>query len=286
VGPRRADGFHELSTVYHAIGLCEQVTAVAASGLSLTLTGPEAAGLAADGSNLAWQAAALLAEHAGRHPDVHLTVCKQVPVAAGLAGGSADAAATLLACDRLWQLDTPADELAALAARLGSDVAFCLLGRTALGTGRGEHVTAVPVAAGSHWVIAAARLQLDTPAVYRELDRLRAAGEAAAPIGSPDALIAALATAGPASWAGLLGNDLQAASLSLAPELEETLATGRTAGALAAMVSGSGPTCVFLAADAAAATRLAAELNAAGGCRFALAVTGDVAVDVRPTPSQ
>ena len=283
VGGVRADGFHELVTVFHAVGLLERVTARPAAGLALQLTGPERTGLAADHTNLAWRAATLLAAHAGRAPDVHLTVHKRVPVAAGLAGGSADAAATLLACDRLWRLETPHAELAAVAAELGSDVPFCLQGGTAVGTGRGDRLRPVAVHGHPHWVLAAARSQLATPSVYGELDRMRAAGEAGTSLGTPDALLDALRCGAPADWAPLLGNDLQAAALSLAPELGATLRAGLAAGALAGLVSGSGPTCAFLAADAQSATQLAARLDAEPGCRFAIAVAGAARVDVRPS---
>jgi 4-diphosphocytidyl-2-C-methyl-D-erythritol kinase len=277
VGPRRSDGFHELSTVFHAVDLYDTVTASPASGLSLQLSGPTAAGLPADAANLAWRAAALLAEHAGVPADAALQVDKAIPVAAGLAGGSADAAAALRACARLWHLDVSDAALAGLAARLGSDVTFALHGRTALGTGRGELLQPEPVAAELHWVIAAARGELSTPAVYAELDRQRDAGTAGSTVGDPAAVIEALRLGDVTSLGTLLGNDLQPAALELAPYLHDTLRTGEQAGALGGIVSGSGPSCVFLAADAPAAERIVAGLAETGTCRFALAVRGNVA---------
>jgi len=281
VGPLRPDGFHELRTVFQAIDLYDTVTVRAAAGLELAVSGSEAAGLAADPSNLAWRAAALLAERAHREPNVRIELVKQIPVAAGLAGGSADAAATLLACDRLWGLSLSATELAGLAAELGSDVAFALHGGTALGAGRGETLTELP-AVRLHWVLAAADGTLSTPAVYAELDRQRAAGMVQRVRSDPyglatlDELVQALHTSDPATLAPLLANDLQPAALALAPYLRDTLDAGRRLGALAGLVSGSGPTCAFLATDAEQARWLAAALDADPSCRFARPVVGGV----------
>jgi 4-diphosphocytidyl-2-C-methyl-D-erythritol kinase len=259
VGPLRADGFHELTTVFHAVDLCDELTAAPADTLSLTVDG--APGLPVDERNLAWRAAALLAEHTGRAPQVALRIDKRIPVAGGMAGGSADAAAALLGCARLWGV---AADLPALAGRLGSDVAFPLLGGTAVGTGRGERLAPVPEHPALHWVLVPAGFGISTAQAYAELDRLRAAGRAPDPIGAPDALLAALAAGDPAAVAGRLGNDLQAAALSLRPERRATLDAGVAAGTLAGLVSGSGPTSAFLCADAAAAQRAAAHLAETG----------------------
>lgn len=276
VGPRRPDGFHELNTVFCAVELYDTVTAVAAGELRVQLTGPESAGLPRDQRNLAWRAATLLASHAGIRPSVALLIDKAIPVAAGLAGGSADAAATLLACARLWNLALDPGALGVLAAELGSDVSFALHGRCALGTGRGERLR--PVASPEfHWVLAAARGELSTPEVYGALDRQRSAGIEQAPVGDPEPVIAALATGNPHVLAASLGNDLEPAALALAPYLGDTLAAGREAGALAGLVSGSGPTCAFLAADRETAELIARRLLDSGTCRFARAVVGGTA---------
>jgi 4-diphosphocytidyl-2-C-methyl-D-erythritol kinase len=278
VGPLRPDGFHELRTVFQAVDLYDSVTVRAAAELELELSGPEATGLAADPGNLAWRATALLAERAGRKPTVRIELVKRIPVAAGLAGGSADAAATLVACNRLWGLGLATRRLHALAAELGSDVAFALHGGTALGTGRGETLT--ELAAGRlHWVLAAAAGSLSTPAVYAELDRQRVAGleqHVRSELAALDELVQALGTGDPATLAPLLANDLQPAALALAPYLRDTLAAGRRLGALAGLVSGSGPTCAFLAADQEQARSLAAALDADPSCRFARPVVGGV----------
>lgn len=275
VGERRPDGYHELVNVFHAVDLVDEVDAAPADTLSLGVTGEGAASLPTDGDNLAWRAATLLAEAVGVPAVARLDVRKAIPVAGGMAGGSADAAAALLACARLWQLDVSVDDLVSLAGRLGSDVAFPLLGGTAVGTGRGELLTSVAAPARLHWVFAISDTGISAGAAYGELDRLRDAGAAPSPIGAPEALLAALAAGDVAAVAGRLGNDLQPAALSLAPALRDTLAAGR--GALASLVSGSGPTCAFLCEDAAAATVLAAELESAGVCRTARVATGPAA---------
>jgi 4-diphosphocytidyl-2-C-methyl-D-erythritol kinase len=278
VGPLRPDGYHELNTVYHAISIYDELTARRGDTLSLTMEGEGAGELALDDSNLIIRAARALARHAGVPAHARLHLRKQIPLAGGLAGGSADAAAALVACDELWGTGLSRDELAALAADIGSDVPFLIHGGTALGTGHGENVS--PVLTGStswHWVVAIADGGLSTPAVYREIDRLRAAGAAPPPLGGTDDLLTALRQPDPAALGAALGNDLQPAALSLRPALAEVLAVGKAAGALAGIVSGSGPTCVFLAGDAVEAERIAAELAAAGVCREARTAHGPVA---------
>ncbi|WP_346621701.1 4-(cytidine 5'-diphospho)-2-C-methyl-D-erythritol kinase [Blastococcus montanus] len=284
VGPLRADGFHELRTVYLAVSLFDSVTVRPADGLSLTVSG-EGAGVAdgpgqvpGDRTNLVWRAAELLAEHAGVRPDAAMSVAKSIPVAAGLAGGSADAAAALVALDALWDTRAGRDELLRLAAQLGSDVPFGLVGGIALGVGRGEEVS--PVLAGGrwHWVLGIAGDGLSTPAVYGELDRLRAAGRAPE-VTEPtpaDPVLAALRAGSPADVGAALVNDLQPAALSLRPDLRRALRAAADAGAVAALVSGSGPTVAALAADEQGAVRLAAELAGAGVFRTVRAVTGPV----------
>jgi 4-diphosphocytidyl-2-C-methyl-D-erythritol kinase len=272
VGPLRPDGFHEVVTVFHAVDLCDDVVATPCDGLSVSVTGEEAAGVPVDRRNLAWQAAALVAEHAGVEPNVRLEIAKAVPVAGGMAGGSADGAAALVACAELWGV--PRAELPGLAALLGSDVAFPLVGGTALGTGRGEVLAPVPTTTPLHWVFALADGGISTAAAYRELDRQRGVGEALQPAASADAMLEALRSGSPRAVAAALTNDLQPASLALAPALRRTLDAGGAVGALAGIVSGSGPTCAFLCPDPHAAVRIAAALAAAGVCRSTRVATG------------
>jgi len=278
VGPVRQDGFHELNTVYHAIALHDELSARRGDTLAITMEGEGAGELALDESNLAIRAARVLARHTGVPAHARLHLRKQIPVAAGLAGGSADAAAALVACDALWGTGMSRDDLAAIAAEIGSDVPFLVYGGTALGTGRGESISPVLARPSTwHWVVAVAEGGLATPAVYAELDRLRGSHAAPRPLGSTDDLLAALRQRDPEVLADALGNDLQAAALSLRPALADVLKAGRAAGALAGLVSGSGPTCVFLAEDGPTAGFIAAELAGAGVCRDALATTGPVA---------
>ncbi|RAJ36072.1 4-diphosphocytidyl-2-C-methyl-D-erythritol kinase [Kitasatospora sp. SolWspMP-SS2h] len=283
VGGVRPDGYHDLANVFFAVALGDQVTATPGAGVTLSCDGPDAAAVPLDEDNLAARAARLLAAHHGlADPGVHLHIDKAIPVAGGMAGGSADGAAALLACDALWGLDTPFDTLLELAAELGSDVPFALLGGVALGRGRGELLEPLPVSGTFHWVFAVADGGLSTPAVFRECDRLReesGRGSSLADVPTPDAdpaLLAALAEGDPVALAAALGNDLQAAAVSLRPALADTLHAGTEAGALAALVSGSGPTCAFLAKDADSAAHLAAALRTSGTCRTAHATHGPV----------
>lgn len=277
-GPLRGDGFHELVTVYHALSLFDDVTVAPADALSVTVRGEGATDVPLGAENLAARAAQLVAERAGVPPNVAITLTKGIPVAGGMAGGSADAAGALLACDALWHAGLGRDELGRLAARLGSDVPFALQGGTALGTGRGERLTPVLARGTYHWVVALAAGGLSTPVVYAELDRLRQRPGSVPPL-TPraDGVLSALRTGTPAALAVAMANDLQAAALSLRPELARTLQAGRELGALAALVSGSGPTCLFLVRDAEAATGLAAALTAEGVCRSVRRATGPVA---------
>jgi 4-diphosphocytidyl-2-C-methyl-D-erythritol kinase len=268
VGAPRPDGFHDLANVFLAVGLYDEVTVTPADGLRITCSGPDAAQVPLDATNLAARAAIALAERHGIAPDVHIHIAKDIPVAGGMAGGSADGAAALLACDALWSTGAARDELLAICAELGSDVPFSLVGGAALGTGRGERLTPIEVGGTFHWVFAVADGGLSTPAVYGEFDRLTAGTDVPAPEASP-ALLAALRTGDPAALAGALSNDLQPAALSLRPSLADTLAAGTAAGALAALVSGSGPTTAFLVADEESARKVAEALLTSGTCRNA-----------------
>jgi 4-diphosphocytidyl-2-C-methyl-D-erythritol kinase len=277
VGDLRSDGFHELSTVYHAVSLYDEITARSGDTLTLTMEGEGTGHLPLDESNLAIRAARLLAEHTGRPPYARLHLRKSIPIAGGLAGGSADAAAALVACDALWNTGLTRDHLADLAADIGSDVPFLVLGGTALGTGRGERVSPV-LAPGHtwHWVLAFADDGLSTPEVYAEIDRRRANGIADAVAGEADMLLAALRQRDPEVLAATLVNDLQAPALALRPELMRTLMAADDVDALAGVISGSGPTCVFLAADSRHAAAIAASLERSGVCRSTATVTGPV----------
>ncbi len=285
VGPARADGYHSLVTVFHAVSLYDEVTVRAAERTAVVVTGEDAAAVPADKTNLACAAAAALAAAAGRRARdsaVRIEIRKRIPVAAGLAGGSADAAAALVACNELWRAGLGQEELLQIGARLGSDVPFALIGGTAVGRGRGEDLTRALAAGTYHWALAFAPTGLSTAQVYAACDRIRAArGTTGRPTlaGPPEPalsteLMAALRSGDPAKVGPLLSNDLQPAAISMLPELRRTLAAGREYGALGAIVSGSGPTCAFLARDAAHARDLAVALTGAGVCRSVARASG------------
>ena len=267
VGPRRADGFHDLSTVFHAVSLYDEVLATerADDQIRLTMVGEGSEELACDDTNLATRAALLLRERYGS-PElgVELHIDKHVPMAGGMAGGSADAAATLLACAECWRLETTLDELIELAAELGSDVPFLLLGGNALGTGRGEKLRKLPDSGRLEWVFALADHGLSTPQVYRRYDEMAEEGRLQPSAELPPEQLAELFSGEPVRVAAALRNDLQAPALDLYPELGQTLAAGGDApGVLGALVCGSGPTCAFLCIDADAADELASRLTTA-----------------------
>ncbi|MFJ6984977.1 MULTISPECIES: 4-(cytidine 5'-diphospho)-2-C-methyl-D-erythritol kinase [unclassified Streptomyces] len=273
VGAARADGFHDLANVFLAVGLYDEVTVTPADGLRVTCTGPDADQVPLDGSNLAARAALSLAERHGRTADVHVHIAKDIPVAGGMAGGSADGAAALLACDTLWGIGASRAELLDICAELGSDVPFSLVGGAALGTGRGERLTPLETGGTFSWVFAMAPRGLSTPAVFHAFDRLAEGRDIPEPVASRD-LLDALAKGDPDALAAAVSNDLQPAALSLYPELADTLAAGRAAGALTTLVSGSGPTTAFLARDPEAAARIADALAASGTCKTVRVASG------------
>ncbi|WP_405735824.1 4-(cytidine 5'-diphospho)-2-C-methyl-D-erythritol kinase [Streptomyces sp. NBC_00028] len=275
VGAARADGFHDLANVFLAVGLFDEVTVTPADELRVTCEGPDAALVPLDRTNLAARAALILAERRGIEPAVHLHIAKDIPVAGGMAGGSADGAGALLACDALWGTNASREELLDICAELGSDVPFSLVGGAALGVGRGEKLTVLEVGGTFHWVFAMAERGLSTPAVFRQFDRLTEHVEVPEPVAS-EALLDALAAGDPEALAAAVSNDLQPAALSLFPELADTLATGSGAGALAALVSGSGPTTAFLVRDPESAAKVAEALRASGTCRSVRVASGPV----------
>ncbi|MGW1544490.1 4-(cytidine 5'-diphospho)-2-C-methyl-D-erythritol kinase [Streptomyces sp. NPDC002309] len=275
VGAARPDGYHDLANVFLAVGLHDEVTVTPADELRVTCDGPDAAQVPLDRTNLAARAVEALAARHGRGPDVHVHIAKDIPVAGGMAGGSADGAGALLACDALWGTGASREELLDICAELGSDVPFSLVGGAALGTGRGEKLTPLDVGGTFHWVFAMADRGLSTPAVFREFDRLAEGTDVPGPVASRD-LLDALAKGDPDALAAAVSNDLQPAALSLFPALADTLAAGRAAGALTALVSGSGPTTAFLVRDPESAAKVAHALSASGTCRTVRTASGPV----------
>jgi 4-diphosphocytidyl-2-C-methyl-D-erythritol kinase len=275
VGPLRGDGYHDLTTVFHAIGLFDDVTVTRADALTVAVEGEGAADVPVDQTNLAAKAVLALAESAGVAPEVALHIRKGIPVAGGCAGGSADAAAALVGCDALWGLGLGRDQLTEVAAGIGSDVPFSLHGGTALGTGRGDRLTPVLGAGSYSWVLALAEGGLSTRQVYAELDRLRETGPVTV-VSDAAEVLSALRQGSPEQLGQVLSNDLQPAALTLKPELRRLLEAGDELGALGGVVSGSGPTVAFLARDDAHATALAAALAGHGVCRTVRVADGPV----------
>lgn len=283
VGPVRDDGYHELATVYQAVSVYDVVTVESARTWSLTVTGTYADRVPAGDDNLAMRAARVLAQRAralaGRRAKtgpVSITIHKSIPVAAGMAGGSADAAGTLVACADLWDLDVMRDDLEPVAASLGADVPFLLRGGTAVGSGRGDKISPVLSRGEVHWVLWVTTGEgLPTPDVFAEFDRLHEGMQLASPSLS-ETLVAALRTMEPDAMGAALDNDLQAATLSLRPELQEVLDAGLDLGARGAVVSGSGPTVAFVVGSQAEALDLSMGLAARGPAGDILRVTGPV----------
>jgi 4-diphosphocytidyl-2-C-methyl-D-erythritol kinase len=269
VGALLDDGYHDVAIAYQAVSLYEDVRATAADDFSVELSGTvDLSRVPTDASNIAIKAARLLARTTGYRGGVHLHIDKHVPVTGGMGGGSADAAATLLACDTLWGTQLPRERMLELAGQLGADVPFALTGGTAIGTGRGDQLSPALAKGQFQWVLALADYGLSTPAVYQELDRHRDRHAqdifpaSVAPTVDTNVL-QALRAGDPRMLADTLYNDLQAPALHLQPRLSEVLELGESNGALAGVISGSGPTVAFLAADLDGALELQIALSAA-----------------------
>lgn len=282
VGPKRDDGFHPLATVYQAVDLHDEVRATAVDDGSLSVrvhfdgdSRAEDAPVPEDDSNLAIRAAMLLREHAQIDDGAELAIRKVIPVAGGMAGGSADAAAALTACNELWRTGLSRAELEKLAAQLGSDVPFLLHGGIAMGGGRGELVSPVLARGSYHWVFAIASHGLSTAAVYGEFDRLNADRDVPQPQVADD-LLAALRAGDAEALGDALSNDLTEAALSLRPELANTLDVGMGCDALGALLSGSGPTAMFLARDEAHAMDISVALASSLVCADVVHARGPV----------
>lgn len=277
VGPPRADGYHNLATVFQSVSLFDEVTVTRTDSTGdprIDVSGTDVAGVPASESNLAWRAVAAYAKRLGREPNVSIAIRKAIPVAGGMAGGSADAAAALLACATLWE-DGTREQVEATAAEIGSDVPFALMGGTAVGVGRGEVLTPAMVRGTYEWVFALAAKGLSTPRVYRRCDDLRGPAFDRKPEVN-DAVMLALRTGDSAALGRALSNDLQPAAVSLAPHLESLLELGVEHGALGGIVSGSGPTCGFLVGDTDEALDVAVALSASGLCSAVRRAEGPV----------
>jgi 4-diphosphocytidyl-2-C-methyl-D-erythritol kinase len=276
-GPLRPDGYHSLATVFQAVSIYDEVEARWAEPgqFSVRVVGDQANLVPQDDSNLAVRAARLLRDLVANKPvGADLLIRKAIPVTGGMAGGSADAAAALLACAVLWDLDVSPDEMREFGSRLGADVPFCLTGGTALGTDRGDQLAPVLSRGSYHWVLAFGEGELSTPAVFGKFDELGLGAEG--PLEVPPGLLNALVSGDPHALAEHLVNDLQDAAIALRPELGRVLEAGIDLGAVGAIVSGSGPTVAFLAANESDAIDLSVHLSSEGVCRSVKRVSGPV----------
>jgi len=278
VGPLGEDGFHEVTTVFQAISLFDDVSIKLAkqeSGTSLTLSGATSGGVPIDDENLAIRAAKLMAEKFDLSTDLEIHLKKEIPVAGGMAGGSADAAGVIVAMDSLFEVGLSRDEMEAIAAQLGSDVPFGISGGVAIGRGRGDQLTPALSRGNYHWVLALSGQGLSTPAVYQECDRLREGLDIARPQVS-DSMMQALRAGDAVALGQALSNDLQAAACSLRPALRLVLDVGLDYGALGGIVSGSGPTVAFLVEDEERSMDLTVALSSSGVVAGVVRASGPV----------
>ena len=263
VGPKESDGYHQVVTVFQAISLFDNVKVSEGDQFSVSVSGDYTNGVPIDQSNLVYKAIELMAEKFDTGKNLDIAIEKSIPVAGGMAGGSADAAAVLVGIDQLYRLGLSKDELGEIARKLGSDVPFMLHGGTAVGRGHGDEITPALSRGTYHWVIAVSSTGLATPAVYAECDRLRTGLDIKAPTLNDELLQALLS--GDATRVGKsLSNDLQAAACSIRPALRLILDTGQEYGALGGVVSGSGPSVAFLVADEDHSLDLAVALTSSG----------------------
>lgn len=276
VGPRRTDDYHDIATIFQAVAIYDEVTVEPADCLEVVVTGPEAELLPHHESNLAARAALIVAARAACEPNVRICVRKILPVAGGMAGGSANGAAALVACNAHWNVGLRTAELLDLAARLGSDVPFMLTGGTAIGQGRGERLTPVASQVPLHWVFAFPFHGLSTADVYARYDRITQPGPAVG-VRVPADLRRAVEHGAVKQITRLMHNDLTESALQLQPHLRLVLRAGLDLGACGAILCGTGASCAFLADDRASGMRLAAALQASGVCRQAHYASGPVA---------
>jgi 4-diphosphocytidyl-2-C-methyl-D-erythritol kinase len=268
VGDAGDDGYHEVASLYQAVSLYEDVWATRGDGFTIAVSGDvDVSTVPLDGRNLAVRAAQLVTRAVGWDGGIHLDIHKGVPVAGGMGGGSADAAAALVAVNELIGAGLSSAELQELGAELGADVPFALLGGTAVGTGRGDELAPALARGRFDWVLVRSDGGLSTPDVYRELDRLRAEADITPDRAMPSvdpAVLRALRSGDAADLGAAIRNDLELAAVTLMPSLSGVLAAGIREGALGALVSGSGPTVALLAQGDAAGRSLATRLEDAG----------------------
>ena len=278
VGPLGNDGFHEVTTVFQAISLFDDVTVETAAennGISIQVTGQTSTGVPSDSSNLAVKAATLMIKNYDLPSDINIKLKKEIPVAGGMAGGSADAAGVIVGLDSLFELGLSRDEMEMVGSKIGADVPFSICGGVAIGTGRGDQITPALFKGSYNWVLALSGQGLATPSVYAECDRLREGLSISTPVVS-EQLMQALRAADAKALGKSLANDLQAAACSLRPALRLVLDVGRDYGALGGIVSGSGPTVAFLVEDEEKSMDLTVALSSSGVVAGVVRASGPV----------
>jgi 4-diphosphocytidyl-2-C-methyl-D-erythritol kinase len=276
VGPLGSDGFHEVTTVFQAISLFDDVTVATApegDGIKISITGQTSSGVPADSSNLAVKAAELMIKNYDLPADLIIKLKKEIPVAGGMAGGSADAAGVIVGLDSLFELGLSRDEMEIVGSKIGSDVPFSICGGVAIGTGRGDQITPALSKGSYNWVLALSGQGLSTPSVYQECDRLREGLSISTPLVS-EPLMQALRAGDAKALGKALTNELQPAACSLRPALRLVLDVGVDYGALGGIVSGSGPTVAFLVSDDEHAMDLTVALSASGVVSSVVRATG------------
>ena len=276
VGPLGGDGFHEVTTVFQAISLFDDVTVATApdgEGIKISISGQTSSGVPADNSNLAVKAAELMIKNYDLPTDLIIKLKKEIPVAGGMAGGSADAAGVIVGLDSLFELGLSRDEMEIVGSKIGSDVPFSICGGVAIGTGRGDQITPALAKGSYNWVLALSGQGLSTPSVYQECDRLREGLSISSPAVS-EQLMQALRAGDAKALGKSLTNELQSAACSLRPALRLVLDVGVDYGALGGIVSGSGPTVAFLVSDDDHAMDLTVALSASGVVSSVVRATG------------
>ena len=279
VGPLGTDGFHEVTTVFQAISLFDDVTVETAAennGISIQITGQTSTGVPSDSSNLAVKAATLMIKNYDLPSDINIKLKKEIPVAGGMAGGSADAAGVIVGLDSLFELGLSRDEMEMVGSKIGADVPFSICGGVAIGTGRGDQITPALFKGSYNWVLALSGQGLATPSVYAECDRLREGLSISTPVVS-EQLMQALRAGDAKALGKSLSNDLQPAACSLRPALRLVLDVGLDYGALGGIVSGSGPTVAFLVKDDEHAMDLTVALSSSGVISSVVRASGAVA---------
>jgi 4-diphosphocytidyl-2-C-methyl-D-erythritol kinase len=278
VGPLGSDGYHEVITVFQAISLFDDVsvaTAPVGNGLTIDISGQTSSGVPADSSNLAIRAADLMIKTYDLPTDLVIKLKKEIPVAGGMAGGSADAAGVIVGLDSLFELGLSRDEMESVGSKIGSDVPFSICGGVAIGSGRGDQITPALAKGNYFWVLALSGQGLATPSVYQECDRLREGLSITTPQVS-EPLMQALRAGDAKALGKSLSNDLQSAACSLRPALRLVLDVGVDYGALGGIVSGSGPTVAFLVSSDEHAMDLTVALSASGVVSSVVRATGPV----------